>query len=82
MSRYPQIFIVCIVAGMLLPLSVSGRQASDSREVELLWSDGAPVAKGDGAGDKPKLTIYLPPKQKATGAAVVICPGGGYGHLA
>lgn len=27
----------------------------------------------------PTLTIYLPPKEKATGAAVVICPGGGYG---
>ena len=27
----------------------------------------------------PTLTVYLPPKEKATGAAVVICPGGGYG---
>lgn len=27
---------------------------------------------------RPTLTIYLPPKEKATGAAVVICPGGGY----
>jgi len=30
----------------------------------------------------PALTIYLPPKNKATGAAVMICPGGGYGILA
>jgi acetyl esterase/lipase len=30
----------------------------------------------------PTLTIYLPPKPKAVGTAVVICPGGGYGHLA
>ena len=28
---------------------------------------------------RPTLTIYLPSKEKATGAAVVICPGGGYG---
>jgi len=28
---------------------------------------------------KPTITIYLPPKNKATGTAVVICPGGGYG---
>lgn len=28
---------------------------------------------------RPTLTVYLPPKDKATGAAVVICPGGGYG---
>jgi len=28
---------------------------------------------------KPALVIYLPEKNMATGAAVVICPGGGYG---
>ncbi len=27
---------------------------------------------------RPTLTAYLPPKEKANGAAVVICPGGGY----
>jgi len=27
----------------------------------------------------PTLTVYLPPKEAATGAAVIICPGGGYG---
>lgn len=27
---------------------------------------------------RPTLTIFLPPKEKATGTAVVICPGGGY----
>ncbi len=51
-------------------------------KVELLWPNGAPGAKGTAEGDKPSLTIYLPPAEKATGAAVVICPGGGYGHLA
>jgi acetyl esterase/lipase len=51
-------------------------------KVELLWPDGAPGAKGQAEGDKPTLTIYLPPAEKATGAAIVICPGGGYGHLA
>lgn len=30
----------------------------------------------------PTITIYLPEKAKATGAAVVICPGGGYRVLA
>ncbi len=30
----------------------------------------------------PTLTAYLPTKEKATGAAVVICPGGGYSILA
>lgn len=30
----------------------------------------------------PTLTVCLPPKAKATGVAVLICPGGGYGALA
>jgi acetyl esterase/lipase len=30
----------------------------------------------------PTLSIYLPSKQKATGTAVVICPGGGYSIVA
>jgi acetyl esterase/lipase len=30
----------------------------------------------------PSLTVFLPPADKATGTAVLICPGGGYGVLA
>jgi acetyl esterase/lipase len=30
---------------------------------------------------KPSITIYRPAKEKDTGAAVVICPGGGYWNL-
>jgi endo-1,4-beta-xylanase len=30
----------------------------------------------------PSLTVFLPPKEKATGAAVVICPGGAHRFLA
>jgi acetyl esterase/lipase len=30
----------------------------------------------------PSLTVYLPPKDRANGTAIVICPGGGYAHLA
>jgi acetyl esterase/lipase len=30
---------------------------------------------------KPMLMVYLPPKEQNTGAAVVICPGGGYHEL-
>jgi acetyl esterase/lipase len=49
---------------------------------ELLWPDGAPGAKGNEKADRPSLTAYLPPAGKSTGTAVVICPGGGYAHLA
>jgi endo-1,4-beta-xylanase len=30
----------------------------------------------------PSLTVYLPAKDKASGAAIVICPGGGHSNLA
>jgi len=47
-----------------------------------LWPQGAPGALGKEAKDIPTVTPYLAPADKATGAAVVICPGGGYGGLA
>ncbi len=36
---------------------------------------------GYGKVTKPTLEIYLPEKEKASGAAVVICPGGGYAFV-
>src|SRR5882757_3050440 len=51
-------------------------------EPVLLWPNGAPGATGDKDQDKPTLTAFLPAPEKATGAAIVICPGGGYGGLA
>lgn len=48
----------------------------------VLWPAGAPGAIGNEALDIPTLTPYLPPKEKATGAAIIVCPGGGYTHLA
>jgi acetyl esterase/lipase len=49
---------------------------------EPLWPEGAPDAKGTSEDDTPTLTIYRPAANAATGAAVIVCPGGGYGHLA
>jgi acetyl esterase/lipase len=31
--------------------------------------------------NNPSLTVFLPPKEKATGAAVILCPGGGFREL-
>jgi acetyl esterase/lipase len=47
-----------------------------------LWPEGAPGALGGTTNDIPTLTPYLPEATNATGAAMVICPGGGYAHLA
>jgi len=47
---------------------------------ELLWPNGAPGALGTEEVDKPSLTYYLP--KSPVGTAVIVCPGGGYQHLA
>lgn len=47
-----------------------------------LWPDGAPGALGTGTNDIPTLTPYIADPAIATGACVVVCPGGGYGGLA
>jgi acetyl esterase/lipase len=56
--------------------------AHGDRAFLLLWPDGAPGALGSEPVDKPKLTIYRADPAHASGAAVVVCPGGGYGVLA
>lgn len=48
----------------------------------LLWPSGVPGPSESLETQWPSLTVHLPPGGKATGAAVVVCPGGGYQHLA
>jgi len=67
----------------MLAFSVwSGSTYAQSATSFPLWPDGAPGALGSADKDIPTLTVYLPEPDKATGAAIVICPGGGYGMLA
>jgi acetyl esterase/lipase len=66
------------ILGVVLLASI-GR--ADERTV-VLWPKGAPGALGSEPTDIPSLTIYSPPADKANGAAMVVCPGGGYAHLA
>lgn len=47
-----------------------------------LWPEGAPGALGKDAKDIPTLTPFIAPPERATGASMVICPGGGYARLA
>ena len=49
---------------------------------ETVDSSGTPVRLSLGKVSRPTLTVYLPPAGTANGTAVVICPGGGYTHLA
>jgi acetyl esterase/lipase len=67
-----------VVAGCVLFLVV----LCFAQNVIRLWPGAAPGALGDAAKDVPTLLVTSPDSGKATGAAVIICPGGGYGHLA
>src|SRR5262245_54978475 len=79
-----------LLALLLWPAAVLG---ADDPQVIPLWPNGAPgfenrrnepqLAKDYWIRNihNPSITVYLPPKEKATGAAVVICPGGGHREL-
>lgn len=47
-----------------------------------LWPGRVPGALGDAAEDRPNVTPYIPDAARATGAAILVFPGGGYQHLA
>lgn len=57
-------------------------QGPPAPKAELLWPDGAPGATGKEDVDEPTLTPFLVPEGRGVGTAVVVCPGGGYVHLA
>jgi acetyl esterase/lipase len=72
-----------VLAGASKDMFGVGEQPADAHPVLPLWPDGVPGAKGtDPDKDVPTLTVWLPPLETATGAAVVVCPGGGYAMLA
>lgn len=84
-----KIGIVCLFAAV-------AASAQEPKSV-LLWPNGAPGSEGKTAAEttrttpdgervvasvhRPSITLYLPPKEQATGAAVVIAPGGGHREL-
>ncbi len=48
-----------------------------------LWPDGPPDALGDGPAHRPTLVPVLPGRPSTAQApAIIVCPGGGYDHLA
>lgn len=71
------------ISTILMSLFLAARAFSQTpTEAIPLWPDGAPGALGKDAKDIPTLTPFLADPAKATGAALVIFPGGGYGGLA
>jgi acetyl esterase/lipase len=73
--------ITSIVSGLSHCVGAAG-DSGVGKPVIVLWPGGAPGALGHSEKDTPTLTVHLPAAEKANGCAVVICPGGGYQHLA
>jgi acetyl esterase/lipase len=82
---------------LLTALLVSGKLFAASAPIVVnLWPDlkvdagqEVWVERGKGTIDRavsnvhqPTITVYVPSKERATGAALVIAPGGGFDHLA
>ncbi len=86
-----------IVRLLLLIATASLTAAAADPQVVLLWPNGAPGSEGATAEEavrlspagehvvssihRPSITLHLPAKDAATGAAVVIAPGGGHREL-
>ncbi len=67
---------------LLLCMLFATTMASAQKPIEMnLWPEG-PATSNDDPSDQAKVWVYLPNAKKATGRAVVCCPGGGYSHLA
>jgi hypothetical protein len=91
-SRWGTIMTVSrlLVAFLFVPATAV---LADEPQVVQLWPKGAPgfesrrdepeLAKSYWVKNihNPSLTVFLPPEEKASGAAVVICPGGGHREL-
>ena len=56
--------------------------ACAAQTVVPLWDGPAPQSHGTAAKDIPTLALFLPAGATQPTSAIVICPGGGYGHLA
>ena len=67
---------------LLLIMITSLARAQTALPALPLWPDAAPGARGTNDQDIPTLTPYLADAATASGAAIVIFPGGGYGGLA
>jgi acetyl esterase/lipase len=78
--RAKVVIILTLFIILIAGSSAMGRNSISVEEPIVLWPAGVPGAIG--SVDIPTLTPYFPEKGKATGAAIIVCPGGGYSHLA
>lgn len=66
----------------LYPHQPPNSKATNQEELVSYFRSGSDSVRFITKVIKPELTIYLPAKEKNTGMAVIICPGGGYSGVA
>src|SRR5687767_8093666 len=70
--------VACLLALLTTSLVAAEKPAGPLR----LWPKKAPGALGEEGKDTPTITPYWPAPERASGAAFIVCPGGGYRVLA
>ncbi|MGO9113263.1 MAG: alpha/beta hydrolase [Thermoguttaceae bacterium] len=64
----------------ILPIVLADTRGNNPEQLAL-WTTQAPVGDGKFEATNAFITVHRPVPEKANGAAMVICPGGGYGGL-
>ncbi|MGJ5820320.1 alpha/beta hydrolase, partial [Paludibaculum fermentans] len=69
--------------GPSVPLWPAGAPGSEGKTAPERWIEGGTPDRFHRVTDihQPGITLYLPPAEKATGAAFIVCPGGGHRYL-
>ena len=81
-NAYPSMAMLAAIAvAATLSLPAAAQAGSPQSEKPSLWSGEAPVGDGRIEATGASITVHRPAPEKANGAAVVICPGGGYTSL-
>ena len=80
-SLFFTLLYVCAPAQTTLPLWPAGTVPNHQKTAEKETWDSSDIIRV-ALVQTPAMVMYLPAKKSATGQAVVICPGGGYGRLA
>jgi acetyl esterase/lipase len=84
-------FLICLIAAffffrMKIPIVIPLYDGDVPNSIQIVNQENFRYEPGDilivSKVSRPTLTIFLPAKEKSTGDAVIICPGGGYINLA
>lgn len=89
--RAVSIFVFCSVSAFAedalkftqpeVPLWTEAQLGSDTNALPEKWNPSTDGFHRITNVHKPSMFVFLPPKDKANGAAVIICPGGGHRYL-